>query len=163
VNTALKTIILITGSLIFLISCQSSTSETRRTEEKGPYKAKISISAGELFPPFDRQKIPTFFNVGTIDVEGQTKDIIILGKRYSSGKEVSFEPVALLKFQKDTLNMSYLIGVQNTKPANNTGDFFVNNYHLQMSLEQWFKAQGDFNECRNFNWDNTYKALLELD
>lgn len=160
---ALKTPIITICSVIFLLSCQSTPTENRRSEENEGYKAKIAVSAGEIYPPFDRQMIPTFFNVGRINVEGASKDVIILGKRYSSGKEVAFDPVALLKFQKDTLNMSYLIGVSNTKTANNSEDFFVNNYHLQTSLEEWFKAQGEFNECRNFNWDNAYKALLELD
>lgn len=160
----IKTQIILLGSILLLASCNTPTTEKRKKEEKATFKVKVDISAGELFPPFDLKSVPTFFNVGQFSTKQSPKQIILLGERYSKGNEIAFEPIGIVDFKKDTLDMSYIIGVPtNIDKSNKNESSFVYNYHLQSTLEEWFKTQGDFNECRNFNWSNAYKALLELD
>lgn len=148
---------------VMIMACNSSPVEKRRkAEEESSYKVKINVSAGDLFSPFDKHSIPTFFNVGQFKSEFATTEVLLLGERRSVGNTVDFDPIALLEFQKDTLALKYIVAVPLSE-SNNNEELLVKKYHLQNSMEEWFKAQGAFNECRNFNWGSSYKALLEID
>jgi len=148
--------------LALIMACNTAPSEQRRSEEESNYKVKISVSAGEMFSPFDSQSVPTFFNVGQLKSDVVYTELLVLGKRLSKGNTIAIDPVGLLKFQMDTLDLKYIIAVPESE-SNNSEEFLVRKYHLQNSMEEWFKAQGEFNECKNFNWGSPYKALLEID
>jgi len=156
-------IIYITFFLLF-VGCKPNSTESTRPKETGEMSATVEISAGGLIPQFGNKAIPTFFNVAKMNNSNEESvSSILLGPKHSEGKKVSVEPVALLKFKNDTINYKYVICYPTDEINRSTESFLVGDLNLQNSLEEWFKAQGDFNQFRDFKWENAYKALLEID
>ena len=131
------------------------------------YSVNIQVSAGEKFIEFADPSIPTFFNIGNVNLLGVEKvSSLVLGKRRKTGAKVYIEPVALFSFVKDTSIFKYIIALPVDEKLEGVGrdfdSFLVNNYHLQSSIEEWFKSHCNIGSCREFKWDNSYKALLEM-
>jgi len=156
--------LILTAVLLLMIGCDSPSTTKERPKDEGDLYATVEISAGNIFPEFDKRSIPTFFNIAKVNKSNaETVSSILLGPKHSKGKKLAIKPVALLKFDNDTIPYKFVVCYPNKDSDADKSQFFVNNLHLQNSLEEWFKAQGEFNEIRNFKWENAYKAFLELD
>jgi len=152
--------------IIILFSCQKQQ-ETRTKTDTGKTRAAVFLSSGDIYPEFDRVPVPSFFNIGRI-LNDKTSGpyAIILSERLRKGCRVAIEPLALLSFTKDTSKYKYIVSTpsdeQNPMLSSNYNDFLSNNMSLQSMIENWFIMQCPENTCRNFEWQNTYKALLEI-
>ncbi len=160
----LKTILFI--FTFALIGCSESRVNIPYSEG-GDLTAAIYLSAGDLDPKFNTLNIPTFFNLGKIvQEEGINAKTILLSKREATGNRIDIIPIALFSFEQDTIQFSYIISVpkadMNSQIGRNYNDFLLKNYKTQSNIENWFSSQCPDNTCKNFRWDNTYKALLQL-
>ncbi len=152
--------------LILFCACQDEQVKANKTDDQ-TIKAAVFLSAGENYPLFNELGIPTFFNLGRIikpnDTELQT---IILSERKSKGSKINIIPMAMFSFEKDTSQFEFIISTTANHESDRLGlnynDFLLKNYHTQMNIENWFLSQCPENACRNFKWDNNYKALLKI-
>ncbi len=136
--------------------------------EQGNIQVKITTSAGEVFEPFNDMGIPTFFNVGNIQLENNADlPTVVLGKRIKSGKNVTIKPIALFSFLKDSIQYEYVLSKPyeiNEATLSADYDIFLTKHNnLKVTVEQWFKSQCGSHRCHDFTWKNTYKTLLEID
>lgn len=155
--------------LIFIIaitSCQKKQ-EARTETTGGKTRAAVFLSAGDIYPGFDRVPVTSFFNIGRILTDKSSgPNAIILSKGLRKGSRIDIEPLAFLSFTRDTMRYKYIISTpsdeQNPMLSSNYNDLLNNNMSLQSMIENWFIMQSPENSCRNFEWQNTYKALLEI-
>jgi len=157
--------ILITG-LLCCVSCSDSDKRSREAEP-AEIRAAVYLSAGDIYPLFNELDVPTFFNLGKV-ISGTEKDIntIILSERAKKGSKMDIRPLALFSFDRDTVHYNYIVSVPADQTNERIGvdfnDFLLKNYKTQNNIENWFSSQCPDYTCRNFRWDNTYKALLEI-
>ncbi len=154
--------------LIFIVftNCNSNNIEEHKHPD-GNYISEIIIPAGDEFSFLRNNGVPSFFNIGEIQVDqGDVHKTIIIGKRRNKKDQINIEPIALFSFVKDTISFRYIVSLSEDEPLDGIGrnfnSFSLNNYHLQSSIEEWFKSQCLVGECRDFKWENSYKALLEM-
>lgn len=144
------------------MSCDSSERKTTENKKSSDISANVFLSAGEQYPLFDNLNIPTFFNLGKVN---SNKDLntIILDKKLKKGSKVNIKPIALFTFEQDTVLHSYMVSVSvsNEKIKTSYNDFLMDNIKIQSAIEDWFDAQCGRDRCRNFKWENSYKAYLK--
>ncbi len=134
-------------------------------DQTGTLNVNVFLSAGEIYSAFSDVDVPTFFNLGKVEMEsGFDINSIVLGEKKSKGVKLSVHPVALLSFNQDTTIHKFVVAIDsgNTKIEHEYNSFLLNNYTMQATIENWFKSQSIERGCDNFKWDNAYKALLEV-
>jgi len=161
VSKELKSIIYFLTFILVGISCKEDVPQ--RDVNLNGYDAKVYLPAGEILPGLGPYSIPTFFNMAQIETKTKSINTIVFNKKVSKGKILKVEPVALLQFDLDTSVVKYMISLPVVEGESYVDSYFFDNIHLNNSLEEWFKAQSEFNKCKNFTWGNAYKALMELD
>ena len=169
-HTPLKIICLTCFVLTFYGCSENKEGKTSPQESEGLISTKVSVPAGDIYPEFSELGVPTFFNVGTME---QKKGIsvayksILLGKRLEKGQNVSVNPIALFSFNQDTIQHNYLVSTYKPKNNNRIGkefiDFMSKNNELQVTIENWFRAQCGFTSCDSYLWSDTYRAYLNLE
>lgn len=164
VNHSGFTILLILTS--FFISC-SDQDKSSAPETPSGIRAAVFLSAGDLYPKFNLYEVPTFFNLGKILTEQEFQlDALILCERLRKGSKIDILPLAMFSFELHGIEHRYIIsaptGEQYALFGSNYSEFIINNISLQSNIENWFAAQCPQNACRNFTWQNSYKALLEI-
>lgn len=150
--------------LFFFFSCTSEKIKKEKIQS-GFLNARVYLSAGDINPLFNELNVPSFFNLAKVEsTKGNDVNSVVLGEKKSKGHKLSISPIALLSFNQDTLVYKYVIAVdsENERISHEYNDFLMNNYYLQQSIESWFKSQCPSNSCNSFKWENTYKALLEV-
>ena len=151
-------------AITLTVACNSPEQPKQEDVTTG-LEASVYISAGELYPKFSNLEVPTFFNLAKIE-SSDNRDInsIVLGKKKSKGLKLSVHPVALLSFNQDTILHKYVVSIDssNKRIESDYNSFLLNNYNMQTSIENWFKSQCFPQPCTSFNWENSFKALLEL-
>ena len=149
-----------------MTSCNNVNKKNGPIEEE-EIRAAVYLSAGDNYPLFNELGIPTFFNLGKV-ISGSDVDLntIILSSRLNKGSKLNIRPIALFSFERDTIAYDYIISVNAAELNENIGldfnDFLLKNYKTQNSIETWFSSQCPDYECRNFKWQNAYKAMLEI-
>ncbi|MDA8692416.1 hypothetical protein N9L92_00025 [Saprospiraceae bacterium] len=127
--------------------------------------ATIEVPAGDIMESFDRMKLATFFNVGTIEVENDSKvQTIILGPRKNKGKHIDVNNLALFTFERDSMPINFILSYGNEFSAEELEyeTFMVEYNEIRESIESWFKLQCGLGHCRNFKWSSEYKSYLQL-
>ncbi|MBT8232939.1 MAG: hypothetical protein HKO66_05365 [Saprospiraceae bacterium] len=150
-------------TLLIVISACKPESPKATDVDDGIISTRIFLSAGEIYPIFNNLNVPTFFNIGKVnDLTSKNLNVLILGEKKSKGVKLSVHPIALLSFNQDTVHYKYIISVDpsNKKINHEYNSFLLNDHEMQSTIESWFKSQ--CNNCTEFNWTNSYKALLEI-
>lgn len=152
------------------VSCQDSSNYVTNAanHNESGLDCKITSPAGELYAPFQYLNIPPFFNIGEFSKsDGQKIKAIILSERIKNGKKIEVDPVALFSFNLDSSFNKFLVVIPHDNGQNNLrkeyDEFLTTNIELKMAIENWFKAQCPINRCQGYTWENSYKALLELE
>jgi len=162
----IRTTITIIITIICLQACKQEVSYPKENIEKTEYSAYVTVSAGDTYPPFNTYQIPTFFNVGYIEVsESQSVNTIIVGPKRNKKKKVDIVPIAKLSIRKDSTDMEYVLSyIPGFSEKKMTYELFmVKHNDIVSGIESWFKAQCKMGQCGDIQWSNTYKALLQLE
>ena len=151
---------------LYLVSCQNS-GDKPNADGQSNTRAAIFLSAGDIYPKFNIHKIPTFFNIGKILTDQESNlEAIILSERLKKGSRVYILPLGVLSFEMNNSTHRFIVSVpvgeQYTSLGSNYNDFIISNITLQSNIENWFAAQCPKNRGRNFTWQNSYKALLDI-
>lgn len=157
-------------AMMLCFSCQGpapSVVKTKVYNESG-LTCKVISPAGDVYPSFSHISVGPFFNIGRFTIsEDRRVDAIILSERLKKGKKIGVDPVALFSFRRDTSYQKYVVVIPHDNGGNNLvktyDEFLTKNMELKMAIENWFKAQCHMNECRDYTWENSFKALLELE
>ncbi len=169
-HTPLKIICLTCFVLIFMACSGKNEEKTSPQESEGLISTRVIIPAGDIYPDFSNLGIPTFFNVGTVEQKMKPSvayKSIILGKRLDKGHTISVNPIALFSFNQDTIKHNYLLSTHKQRSNARIGkeyiDFMSKNNELQVTIENWFRAQCGFSSCDSYMWSDTYRAFLNLE
>jgi len=152
--------------MLIQLSCSKSGNKSRSSETKD-IRAAVYLSAGDNYPLFNELDIPTFFNLGKIITDSKRDlNTIILSERKTKGSKMNIKPIALFSFEQDTVLFQYIVSINADNTVNKIGsnynDFLINNHKTQSNIENWFSSQCPESSCKTFKWENTYKALLEI-
>ena len=112
--------------------------------------------------------LPPFFNVGQFQLsDDRVVKALILSKRMKKGKRINVDPVALFSLKSNNVKLEYVVAIPHDNGTNNLtkeyDEFLTKNNELKQAVENWFKAQCGISYCQDFTWQNSYKALLELE
>lgn len=148
-----------------LLSCNEKPREIRSSKDKTDYYSTVKVPAGDIYPAFDTYQMPTFFNVGEIQIsENDAVSSIIIGPRLSKRKKVDIIPIASFAIDVDSVRMEYVVShLQDFSDDDLTFEMFmVKHADVVSGIESWFKSQCLMGQCGNIKWSNSYKALLEI-
>jgi hypothetical protein len=151
--------------ILILTACKEEVRERPGNDDMKELNATILVPAGDIMPSYDRMKLPTFFNVGNIEVDDKAKvQTIILGPRKGKGKHIDVNNLAMFSFEKDSIPVSFVISYENDFSSKDLDYelFMVEQRDIIESIESWFKLQCGLGHCRNFKWSSEYKAFLQL-
>ena len=152
-------------SLLIFISCKEDAPKRPGIDDMNELNAIIDVPAGDMLDSFDRIKLTTFFNVGTIEIDDASEvNTIILGPRKGKGKHIDVNNLALFSFERDSVPISFILSYENDFSADKLEfeTFMVEYDDIRQSIESWFKLQCGMGHCRNFRWSGDYKSYLQL-
>ena len=94
-------------------------------------------------------------------------DAIVLSKRVKKGSSLNVDPVALFSLKKNNEEKVYVVTIPHDNGENNIvkdyDEFLTKNNEVRLAIENWFKAQCGLSNCQDLEWQNSYKALLEIE
>lgn len=167
---AIRNLLLYLAALLVLMSsCNEQVAHNQKVVRNSGQQisVKVTTPAGETLEGFESLKIPTFFNVATLDKNDDNLSVLILSSKINKGKTITVVPISLLSFAKDTTQLKYLVSVPEEVETNHIGNnyltFMSMNNDLSQAIENWFKAQCGLTNCSDYNWTNPYQTMLELE
>ncbi len=158
-------------SLFLLIGCKEEVAkaveEVGSMEEEKGLSCEIIVPAGELYTAFAHLPMPPFFNIGQIRTETKTTEVLVLTSRRKKGERLKVDLIGLFGFRQDTMDRRYVLALPRRQGVNNLEReyeaYLTKNNDLKLAIESWFRAQCGLSICGSFYWDNSYKALLQLE
>ncbi|MBT8190739.1 MAG: hypothetical protein HKN67_07960 [Saprospiraceae bacterium] len=153
-------------TVLLFLACAKKNKDVHN-HPPSAYYSTIICPAGDIYMNEGNNSIPGFFNIGILDQDIQTDlKTLVLGKRQAKNARIGINPISLFSYQKDTITYKYIIATPVNEVLKDIGQdfnsFSMNNIHLQASIEEWFKSRCAIGVCRNFKWENEYKAFLEI-
>ena len=146
-------------SILFtlLIACKNDQQHVITELAEDGMQGIIEYSAGEVFEEFNEKGVPSFFNIASLEILPEIHNVIIPSNKIKKGKKVSFKPIALLSFHRDSVLHEFIIAntidkdISVIKSETNL-DFMVKHRDFQLLLENWFKINCNLGQCRDFSW-----------
>jgi len=167
----LKSFLLLLYVALLVFSCKTDTTPPHQSagsiaDEKG-LPCKVINPAGEMLQGFDKVGLPPFFNVGQITLNEKTTQAILLSPKVKNNQTVPVDVIGMFSFSRNNAAHKYVIVLPRKQNVNNLEreyeEYLSKNSEVKMMIENWFRSQCEVSQCRNFRWDNAYKALLEME
>jgi len=157
-------------SMLMLISCQTDgVKPIEKTDyNESGLNCKITNPAGDMYEKFSQLELPPFFNIAQFQLsDDRFVNAIVLSKRAKKGSKVNVDPVALFSLKKNNEVLNYVVAIPHDNGDNNIvkeyDEFLIKNNEVKMAIENWFRAQCGYSYCKDLKWQNSYKALLEIE